>query len=369
MRPLLLVTELEDYTIAYANGLARHLPVTLAVPRRRYGHLTRWFSPGVDLRLLDWPRHRSPANLRLLMGLDRLIRQERPDIIHLLSNTTLWLNLVAPLWRRRALLTTVHDVEVHPGDAETRTLPTWASTLMARQSPDLVVHGPALRAQAASRFRKAPNRVHVLSHPAICRYADLAREAGLTPNRAPGSFNVLMFGRIFAYKGLNHLIRAEALLGRRIPGLRLTIAGRGDDPWQLRDEMGDPARYDVRNRFIEDTEVAQLFLDADVVVLPYIEASQSGVLNVAAAFGKPVVASDLGELGSTVRENRLGLVVPAGQPQQLADALATLAAQPDTRNFLGAQALAWAKGENAPETVGAQAAALYHEIVQKRRCA
>ncbi len=133
---------------------------------------------------------------------------------------------------------------------------------------------------------------------------------------APG-LNVLLFGRIFAYKGLEQLVRTEAVLGDRIPGLRITIAGRGDDPSSMRELMGDPARYDVRHRFIEDAEVAQLFLDADVVALPYTEASQSGVLNVAATFGKPIVATDVGELRRTVEGNGMGLVVPPGDPGPL----------------------------------------------------
>ncbi len=139
----------------------------------------------------------------------------------------------------------------------------------------------------------------------------------------------------------------------------MVIAGRGDDPAALSGLMGDPGRYDIRHRFIEDREVAQLFLDADVVALPYVEASQSGVLNVAAAFGKPVVVTDVGELRATVEPNGLGLVVPPRDPQALAEALVRLAAEPRLAAELGARARAWAEGPNAPETVGREAAELY----------
>lgn len=367
MKALLLVTELEDYTIAFANGVARHVPVVLGVPRRRYAHLARWFEPGVDLRLLDWPRHRSPSNLPFLFSLTALIRRERPSLVHLLSNTTLWLNLAAPFWRPAPLITTVHDVTVHPGDADTRVLPGWATTLIVRQSQHILVHGERLKRLAVERFAKTPERVHVLSHPAILRYADLARRQGLTRRPDDGTFTVLLFGRIFAYKGLDRLIRAEALLGQRVPGLRVVIAGRGDDPWVLRPLMGDPQRYDIRNHFIDDEQVAQLFLDADVVALPYAEASQSGVLNLAAAFGKPVIVTDVGELRATVEPPRIGLVVPADAPEALADAIALLARDRNLRTALGAHSRAWAEGPNAPEAVGARAAALYRAVVGERR--
>lgn len=362
-RALLLVSELEDYTIAFANGLAASAPVTVAVPERRYGKLAAWFDAGVDLRLLDWPRHRSPANPRFLRDVVALARRERPDVVHLLSNNALWLNLALP-FLPAPVVTTVHDVEVHPGDAETGVLPRWSTDLVVRQSGDIVVHGPGLRRAAIARFGKPADRVHVLPHPAIGRYAALARRAGLV--RRSTGFTVLLFGRLYAYKGLAEFLRAEALVGARIPDLRVVVAGRGDDPAALSGLMGDPGRYDIRHRFIEDAEVAQLFLDADVVALPYVEASQSGVLNVAAAFGKPVVVTDVGELRATVEPNGLGLVVPPRDPQALADALVRLAAEPRLRDELGARARAWADGPNAPETVGRAAAGLYARIAARR---
>lgn len=365
MKPLLLVSEIEDYTISFANGLASHMPVVLGVPARRYASYARFFRPGVDLRLLDWPRHSSMKNPAFLLSLQRLVRAERPSIVHLLSNNVLWLNLAAPLWRPIPLVTTVHDVRLHPGDHETKVLPTWATGLIARQSGDLVVHGEGLRAAAAERFAKRPDRVHVIPHPSIQRYTELAAAEGLSP--APDRpFTVLLFGRIFAYKGLGTLLRAEATLGDRIPDLRVTIAGRGDDPRDFAAEMGDPGRYDIRTGYIPDRETAQLFLDADVVVLPYSEASQSGVLNLAAAFGKPVVVTDVGELRATVEPNGLGLVVPPEDPRALAEAIATLAGNPGLRADLGARARAWADGPNAPEAVGAQAADLYRRIIEER---
>lgn len=365
MKPLLLVSELEDYTISFANGLARHVPVILGVPARRYASFAKFFHSGVDLRLLDWPRHSSARNPAFLLSLTRLIGKERPSIVHLLSNNTLWLNFAAPLWRPIPLVTTVHDVRIHPGDYETRVLPDWATTLIGRQSDAIVVHGEGLKSLAVDRFRKPANHVHVLAHPSIQRYGELAAAEGLQP--APDRpFTVLLFGRIFAYKGLATLLRAERALAGRVPDLHITIAGRGDDPWDLRDEMGDPSRYEVHKGYIEDRDTAQLFLDADVVVLPYSEASQSGVLNLAAAFGKPVIVTDVGELRATVEPNNLGLVVPPEDPKALAEAIALLAEKPDLRAMLGDAARTWADGPNAPETVGAHALNLYRRIIEER---
>ncbi len=365
MKVLMLVSELEDYTIAFANGVASHLPVTLAVPRRRYGHLASWFDPTVDLRLLDWPRHSAMSNPLFLFQLTRLIKREAPSLIHLLSNTTLWLNFAAPFWRPIPLVTTVHDVRVHPGDTDTGKLPRWATDLIIRQSRDIVVHGNGLKQMVLDKYSKPAGRVHVLSHPAIKRYADIATRDRMSRSPHDRKFRILLFGRIFAYKGLEDLIRSESLLAGSISNLQITIAGRGDDPWMFRSLMADPSRYDIRNRFIDDIEVAQLFTDADLVVLPYTEASQSGVLNLAATFGKPVIVTDVGELRATVATNSLGLVVPASDPNQLARAIWMMAQDQERREYYGANALAWAAGPNAAEAVGANAASLYRAVVDE----
>lgn len=369
MKALLLCSEPVDYAIAVANGVADHAEVTAIFPQSRYGHLREWIDPRIRLDLVDWPRTRSLSNPAFLWRLTRSIRAVAPDVLHVLSNTTLWLNAAVPFWRGIPLVTTVHDVMMHPGDRETAQLPGWGSRLMVRQSPDLVVHGEGLREAAARTFGVDPARIHVVPHPAIRRYADLAAREGLRRSRPAGEFTVLLFGRIFAYKGLATLLQAEASLRDTIPGLRLVIAGRGDDPAELSTLMGDPARYDIRRGFVEDRDVAQLFVDADVVVLPYTEASQSGVLHVAATFGKPVVVTDVGELRATVESAGLGLVVPPEAPEALGQALRALAADPETRARLGRNAQAWSEGDDSPSTIGARTVALYQEILTRRAAA
>ncbi|QUS35118.1 glycosyltransferase family 4 protein [Falsirhodobacter algicola] len=365
MKVLLIAPGPQDHAIAVANGLVGQAEVIFAVPDRHYRDLAGWIDPAIELHRLNWPRTRSPRNLSLLAALTRLVRQVRPDIIHVLSNTTLWLGAAVPLWRRIApVVVTVHDVTVHPGDRDTAQLPDWGARLMVRGSDHVVVHGEALRRAAMARFARPMSEVHVLPHPAITRYADLAR--GMTARPAGAGLRALTFGRMFAYKGIDDLIRAEALLAGRIPGLHITLAGRGDDPGALCHLMGDPARYDIRARFIPDAEVAQLFLDCDVVVLPYAEASQSGVLPVAATFARPLIVTDVGELGATVRDHGIGLVVPPRDPAALAEALARLAADDALRAGLAERAGRFAVGPIAPARVGAATCDLYARILQRR---
>lgn len=367
MKVLLICSEPVDYAVAFANGLAAHAEVRAVFARQRFERIAGSFDSRVDLDLIDWPRHRSLGNVGLIARLTRRIRDYKPDVIHVLSNTTIWLNAAVPLWRGTPVVTTVHDVTVHPGDRDTARLPGWSARLMARLSDHLVLHGDGLRDAATAAFGKPASRVHVVSHPVITRYAELAKAENMRRKGPDDAFVVLLFGRQYAYKGLKTLLQAEACLGDRIPGLRIVIAGPGDDPNAQRAEMGDPNRYDIRHGFVEDPDVAQLFTDADVIALPYDEASQSGVINVAAPFGKPVVVTDVGELRATVEPARIGLVVPPRAPEALADALDTLARDPDLRRTLGRNARAWANGPNCPHSVGAEVAAIYRRVLEQAR--
>ena len=141
----------------------------------------------------------------------------------------------------------------------------------------------------------------------------------------PRSANtVLFFGRIWAYKGLEYLIRAEPLITAEIPDAKIVIAGKGEDFSRYRAMMVHPERFVVHNEFIPDDRRAELFARASVVVLPYVEATQSGVIPVAYTFSKPVVATTVGSIPEMVDDGRTGLLVPPRSEESLAEAIVSL---------------------------------------------
>jgi len=147
---------------------------------------------------------------------------------------------------------------------------------------------------------------------------------------------VLFFGRIWPYKGLDHLIRAEPLISARVTDVRFVIAGRGEDFARYRAMMRDPDRFTVINEFVSSERRAQLFAEAAVVVLPYVEASQSGVIPIAYAHEKPVVATSVGGLPEAVEDGRTGFVVPPRDERALADAVVQLLEDRRLRRAMGA---------------------------------
>ena len=216
-------------------------------------------------------------------------------------------------------------------------MPRRLSERFVRRADAVIVHGEGLKRDACARLGLQPGRVFVSPHPPLLRYRRIA-EAQSYDKPDDGLFRLLFFGRIFPYKGLAHLIAAEPGIAAAVPSLRTTIAGRGEDVAPYLAAIRAPERFDLRIRRIPDDETARLFAEADLLVLPYVEASQSGVLAAAAAFGLPVVASDVGELGATVRESGMGLLVPPADPKALTRAVIALAQDPTLRAEMGRRA-------------------------------
>ena len=134
----------------------------------------------------------------------------------------------------------------------------------------------------------------------------------------------LFFGLIRPYKGLSVLLEALAHLPSHH---KVLIAGECYEDWSAYQAQID--RHGLHNRvqlhldFIPDNLVSVFMQACDDVVLPYLDASQSGVTALALHHEKRVVASDVGDLGTTIVPNLTGRLVPSGQPLALAEALST----------------------------------------------
>jgi glycosyltransferase involved in cell wall biosynthesis len=365
MRLLLFGPAIVDYCVEYTNALSKRANTTLIAPERFFKEHAKFLDSSVDVRLLNWPRHRSLANVIFVHRLIWLIKSLRPDIVHFLSEGVIWLNLIVPFAKRHGLVTTMHDVSYHPGDRLSRRVPRRFADRLVLQSDRVIVHGAGLRGDAEQKYPELKGKIEVLPHLQLRRYAEFARENGLQ-RRKDSAVNVLFFGRISGYKGLGVLIRSIPIVTASFGDIRVTIAGEGDDIEGYVNMIVDPRFFEVRNRHIPDDETAQLFTDADIVVLPYLEASQSGVLAIASAFGKPVIVTDVGELGRTVRNGISGVVVPAGDTQALAHAILRLATDSALRTQLGNGNRAAAEQAASPDLVADGAIRIYERVIRAK---
>lgn len=325
------MTHVCDFHLKYATGLARGMADagcdTTLVTRTHdlefggvEGAMKAYVAQVGDGRI---GHYRLPGSVRdsryarAALALRHELRQRSASVIHFQEGVTndprLMLSSGIPV-RRYAL--TVHDAEAHPGD-DWSPAQRWARSLVRSGAGVIFVHSDSIREQLQEVERLPLPPVEVVPH-------GVGRPQVAPLPTVP---SLLFFGRISTYyKGLDVLLDAMPIIWERLPNATLKIAGPGDIESH---EALDDARILVRNEYVADEDVPALFAEATCCVLPYREASQSGVGSQAKAFGRGIVATAVGGLPDLVADGS-GCLVPPGDPSALASALIDVLDSPET---------------------------------------
>ena len=309
-----------QFSLNLARGLSHQRGVALALSLSREGDLARDFCQ-LDVPLDAVPTYRDRAGFlagfaRLPLLRRRLARQAvafRADVV-LSGMTHLWTPLLAGGLARAGIpyVPVVHDALPHPGDPGL--FWNWRLERELRAARAAVALSDAVAAEIARRRPGLP----LLRLPLGAHFPGRAPESPL-PHR-PGEF--LFFGRLRAYKGLDLLRDAFSRLHARHPQARLRVVGEGDAEAVAPGLSALPG-VTVEPRWVSEAEMPGLIGAAHAVVLPYREASQSGVLPLALASGVPVVATPVGGLAGQVPPGA-GVLAEGASPEALAAAMAVL---------------------------------------------
>jgi glycosyltransferase involved in cell wall biosynthesis len=180
------------------------------------------------------------------------------------------------------LVVVVHDAESHPGDG-------FPGQMLPQRLLCRMAHGLAVLCDHVGtglRRRSLTSTLIPFEHPPFA--FDLP-----TASRVAGPPRLLCFGRLLPYKGLDLL--AEAL-AQCPAGIEVRVVGSGPEGQDLEALRACPG-VTVENRWVPETEIGSLLAWSDALILPYREASQSGVAAAAIAAGRPVIATRVGGLG------------------------------------------------------------------------
>jgi glycosyltransferase involved in cell wall biosynthesis len=209
-----------------------------------------------------------------------------------------------------------------------------------------------------------PDRVRAIPHGAFDYLTRLPEEKPLPPELegAEGPV-ILFFGLLRPYKGVDTLLEAF----RRVEGAELWIAGNPRmDMAPLYDLAAEaPGRVRFLPRFVTDAEIPAIMRRADVLVLPYRDAEQSGVLYAGLAFGKPMVLTAVGGFPEVAADGAARLI-PPDNPADLAAELQDLVIDETARRELGAAAAREAAGPYSWDAIARQTLALYRELLEAR---
>ena len=136
---------------------------------------------------------------------------------------------------------------------------------------------------------------------------------------------LLFFGLVREYKGLKYLLESMPAILEALPDIHLVIAGDFGTSYPeyrpLIEQIAPDHCISIINRYIPDIDVEYYFSACDMVVLPYESATQSGIVQIAYGFEKPVVVTNVGGLPEVVTDGMTGYVIPPRDPQTIADAV------------------------------------------------
>jgi D-inositol-3-phosphate glycosyltransferase len=282
------------------------------------------------------------SDVGFLAKMDRIIRyylrliiyaaSAEPKIFHILWNNkfetfdrTLLMLYYKCLGKQVVL--TAHNINAAKRDSKDSSLNRLTLCIQYMLADHIFVHTDKMKQELVQRFRVTKDRVTVIPfgiNNSVPNSELLTLEAK-NQLRIYGKKTVLFFGRITPYKGLEYLISAFRQVASRNDDYRLIIAGRPDcseSYWtSLRDDVQKEVatgRILLRSEFIPDAETEIYFKAADVLVLPYREIYQSGVLFLAHSFGLPVLAADVGSLKEDIIAGRNGDLFTPEDPSDLA---------------------------------------------------
>ncbi len=336
LRLAVLAPNSAEYTIRYARAMEAHYEVLACVDCEQLAaeFEGRPANDGFPKNVKSFRYKTAPDLTRLL----RAIAAFRPTVLAIQEavgpRRGFFVACVAAMMKPFALIVlTVHDPVPHEGRDLTASRRTaWASAYVRRLADVIVVHGPS----CARVYRE---QVGLGGQMLIETDHGLQLEPATIEPYPTGPLSLYVFGRMEAYKGIGVLLSmAEALHAEGLPFV-LNIEGRGPELDRLQDRFMALPEVRIFNGFVPPMQVMSSIQQAECVLLPYLSATQSGVLAAAYAGRRYVVASDTGGLSDVVVDGHNGLLVPPGDVAALVGAVKRLAADPALRARLqkGAQ--------------------------------
>lgn len=356
-------------TLLHQHLRARHEVDFLAF-RRQY---PRWLFPGRTDR--DTSEHPlvAPGVEHLLDSMNpltwlqvaRRIVRARPDLVIVPWWSAFWTPHVLTIAslvrraRRTRLLAICHNVTDHE---DRRFGPRCTRAVLSRMD-DCLVHSAAdeerLRALLpGARVTRGFHPLYEFARPSLLGKAEARARLDVTGD------TILFFGFVRPYKGLDDLVQALPRI-RRTRRVTLLVAG---EFWEGREAfdrrvhaLGLAEAVRVVDRYVPNEEVGLYFSAADLVVLPYVSGTASGVVQTAYGLDKPVVATTVGALADIVEDGHTGYLVPPGRPDALADAIVRFFEEDREAEFVAnirryKRRFAWERLVELIETIAAPAA-------------
>jgi len=343
------------YTSQFANSLSENVD-TFVISHPNVDE--KYFNKCVKLVTIKPPTKYYSPRIPNFREIVKTINRIAPDIIHIQSVHP-WLCFALPFLRKYPLVVTIHDPKAHEG--EKKIIWEMAKKLTMHSADRVIVHGEQLKKLTVSRGIR-PDKIEVIPHGDYSFFTMFGRG-----DIAEQKNSILFFGRIRAYKGLDYLLKASNKVIAEIPDAKFIIAGRGSfEKYSGLINEHHRNNFEIYNKYIADEQVAELFQRSAVVCLPYTSGSQSGVVNIAYAFKKPVIVTNVGSIPEIVDNGKTGLVIEPKDSNAIANAIIALLKNDDLRMNLGENGLRKQRDELSWGNIAKKTMEVYQNILGQK---
>ncbi len=263
---------------------------------------------------------------------------------------------------------TAHNIVPHEAARIDRSL----KALVYKSAHAIVVHSNYVKKALLDAFPMRSDKVHVIPHGNFDHYLpqqliskqEARQRLGLQSHQKV----LLFFGYIREYKGLDLLLDAFVIAAKKDPDLVLVIAGaphtdaieRSSKALIANSGLEDRVIY--HGRFIPHEDIENYFVSSDLVVLPYKHIYHSGIVHLAYSYGRPSLATDVGDFSETIEEGKSGFIVEKDNPEALSNAILDAVQDPARLCEMGKYAKQLSSSKYSWTDIGAQTRAVYQQV-------
>jgi len=275
---------------------------------------------------------RGKPYLLAVLSVIRSIAVIKPDVIHVQSLITArkdWLFFIIARIFNLKIVYTAHNILPHEDSEKQAKGMRFAFSIIYKYSRKIVVHSQYSKDRLISLFGVPEKKISIIYHGdyLFMRQKEMTqKEARKILGIAEDKKVILQFGAIREYKGLDTLIYAFKIFSQANDKAVLLVVGKPiriniSNYKKFIKELHLEEKIILKDYYIPLEEVGVYFFAADIVVLPYTEIDMSGSLQLAYAFGKPVLASRSGSFSEMVEDGRNGYLFSSGDTEVLAELL------------------------------------------------
>ena len=327
MRILICTIAYCEYVVLQANALAlRGHKVMIVLPmslvRATLGaEMDTLLRRDVICYQYDTTKRRE---ISLYSEMFRAINSFTPEVIHFHETGEVESLAVALRFRNLPLVVTKHDVPTHSGaDSKMALRRLLIMKHLSNRADLLLVHSAVLQRELSKIDPTLWRKSMVIPHGTLSIFRHWQNEA-----LESEPFTCLFFGRMERYRGLDNLVTIAGRLKKALPDTRIIVAGSGSELTKLKQQMTALGIFEIHDSFIPDRDVATFFQRSSLLLLPYHEASQSGVAHMAISFGLPVVATAVGAIPDLIADRVHGRIVAADDIDAFTEAMISLLTDP-----------------------------------------